>query len=271
MNSLQKTALSVALNSHNLLLTGAGGSGKTYVVKHMVNYIKQTEKRNVHITASTGMASTCYKEFGCTTLHKWCGIRPSSALISDDDIVESIIQKGEYQHILKTDMLVIDEIGMISAKTFDTVECICRKLRKNVKYFGGLQVLVIGSFTQLPPVPNKKANDIGEYCFESEIFSKAIPHHVHLTEMMRQKDLVLGKLVQELEVGAPSETSEKLIRTLERPLGLPPQVRPSVLLGTNFAVDMYNQERIHDQHGQKVYYRAIDEGTLLFLLEYLKI
>ena len=79
--------------------------------------------------------------------------------------------------------------------------------------------------------------------------------------MMRQKDHILGKLVHELEVGAPSEALEYLIRTLERPLNLPPQVRPSVLLGTNFAVDMYNQERIHDQPGQMVYYRAIDEGN----------
>lgn len=155
MNPLHKTARSVALNGHNLLLTGAGGSGKTYVVKQIVNYIKE-KNRNVHITASTGMASTCYKEFGCTTLHKWCRIKTTTAFISDEDTVESIVQNGDYQHILTTDMLVIDEISMISARTFDTVEYICRKIRKNVKYFGGLQVLVIGSFTQLPPVPNTK-------------------------------------------------------------------------------------------------------------------
>jgi ATP-dependent DNA helicase PIF1 len=259
MNTLQKRAVEIALSGHNLLLTGAGGTGKTFVMKHIIRNLK-TSHKNVGVTASTGMASTCFAEFNATTLHRWCGLSFELENRNLEEIVQSIISRGNCENIVLANALVIDEISMISAKTFDLFEYICRKIRKNPNYFGGLQVLLSGSFTQLPPVANGRNQDNGQYCFESDIFKNSIPHHVHLTEMLRQKDHQLATLVQELETGCPSPKSEDLLRTLNRPLVAPPNEKISVLMGTNFAVDCHNQEMLHEAPGELKSYRAIDKG-----------
>lgn len=259
MNRMQKRAVEIALAGHNMLLTGAGGSGKTFVMKEVIKQLKGKQK-TVSVTASTGMASTCYKEFSATTLHKWCGIGTQYRNRTDQEIVDDILGKSDCSKIKETDVLVIDEIGMVSAKTFKLVEFICRTIRQSSYYFGGVQILLTGSFTQLPPVPNKASNDTGEYCFETDIFQNAVSHHVHLTDMMRQQDKELATLVQELEAGAPSEKSEELLNTLQRPVAVPEGEKATVLLGTNFAVDCYNQERIHEMNGELRSYRAIDAG-----------
>jgi hypothetical protein len=50
-------------------------------------------------------------------------------------------------------LLVSDDIDIsTSNKLFDQLEYICRKVRTNDLYFGGLQVVGSGDFFQLPPV-----------------------------------------------------------------------------------------------------------------------
>ena len=259
-NKLQNVAMDIAISGHNMLLTGAGRSGKTYIIKQIIKELKMKNK-TVHVTVSTGMASTCFKEFEGTTLHKWCGMKGTCTNETHSDIVEMIREQGNYENVISADVLIVDEVGMVSVKLFETVEYICRELRENGRYFGGLQIILCGSFTQLPPVPNKISNDPGEYCFQSDIFQKAIgQHHVHLVDMIRQKDFELGKIVKELEIGEPSDESEQLIRSLERSLDDDASANATVLLGTNLAVDMHNQERLHELSGEFKYYRSEDEG-----------
>lgn len=258
MNKLQKQALDIALEGHNLLITGAGGSGKTYVLKQIIRQLQATLK-NVDVTASTGMASTCFEEFASTTLHKWSGLGVQYRRETPQEIVETILSRP-HEQIVKADVLVIDEIGMVSAQTFDLIEFICRKVRNSNKYFGGLQLILSGSFSQLPPVPNKACNDIGKYCFESDVLKECIPHHVHLSQMMRQEDTALATLVKELESGTPTAESEQLLQSLGRTIAVPKGEKATVLLGTNFAVDCYNQEMLHQNPGDIRYYRAVDEG-----------
>ena len=69
--------------------------------------------------------------------------------------------------IRTVDVLVIDEIGMLSRTVFDMLESVSRKVRNRDTVFGGLQVIVAGSFKQLPPIPNPWQGDTGEFCFES--------------------------------------------------------------------------------------------------------
>ena len=130
-----------------------------------------------------------------------------------------------------------------------------------------------GSFTQLPPVPKKVNHDIGQYCFESSIFTKSIPHHVHLVQMLRRKEGELANLVRELELGSPSDKSEELLKFLERPLvNVSESNYTTVLLGTNFAVDCYNQEKMQVALGEAQSHKAIDKGNSnVIIVAYLKI
>ena len=77
---------------------------------------------------------------------------------TDEQLLQLLQHDSAYtaasNRIKKTDVLIIDEISMISARVFSQLEFICRNLRGNDCVFGGLQVIVGGDFRQLKPVPN---------------------------------------------------------------------------------------------------------------------
>ena len=95
------------------------------------------------------------------------------------------------------------------------VNCICQLGRKTNLPMGGIQVIVLGDFYQLPPVPNKWVQDPGHYCFKSSICKHLIPHEFLLQEVHRQHDTIFIKAVSETARGAPScETSEFIVWTV---------------------------------------------------------
>ena len=63
----QKEALDILKMGHNVFLTGAAGSGKTYVLNEYIKYLKDNEVE-VGVTASTGIAAT---HMGGMTIHSW--------------------------------------------------------------------------------------------------------------------------------------------------------------------------------------------------------
>ena len=74
------------------------------------------------------------------------------------------------------DLLMIDEISMLSKKVFNSIEFIARTLRENMHHFGGIQVIGSGDFYQLPPVPNPMNNDTGNFAFTNRVWNKVFPH-----------------------------------------------------------------------------------------------
>lgn len=87
-------------------------------------------------TASTGMAAQNYT--GGTTVHHWCGI--GDGRYADTALLAVIQHTETAKRIVDSDVLTIDEVGMLSATVFETVEYICRNIRQIDRVFGGLQV-----------------------------------------------------------------------------------------------------------------------------------
>ena len=73
-------------------------------------------------------------------------------------------------------MLIIDEISMMSKRTFEMLEYVLR-LKDPCRRFGGMQVILVGDFMQLPPVRNKRYGDEGEFCFTSLILVSTQFHY----------------------------------------------------------------------------------------------
>ncbi|XP_060577963.1 ATP-dependent DNA helicase PIF1-like [Ruditapes philippinarum] len=96
------------------------------------------------------------------------------------------------ERISNTCCLIIDEISMLSRRTFELVENVCRHVKNNNLCFGGLQIIGCGDFKQLPPVPNKYVDDDKDYCFTSQLFDIAFPHHVNLTKVFKEVDIIMS-------------------------------------------------------------------------------
>ena len=145
----QDEALEILKNGHNVFLTGAAGSGKTYLLNAYIQYLK-AKGVNVGVTASTGIAATHMEGI---TIHSWAGIGLLRTA-SDAEIQKIVGIRRIARRFQKTQTLIIDEVSMLDAERFDLLEKVARLARGNEEPFGGMQVVLCGDFFQLPPVSN---------------------------------------------------------------------------------------------------------------------
>jgi ATP-dependent DNA helicase PIF1 len=155
------------------------------------------------------------------------------------------------QNIISTDVLIIDEIPMISSKLLSQVEHLCRNLRNNTCIFGGIQMVLVGDFYQLPPVPNALYGDNGRYCFTAPFFQNGFPHIVQLCCIHRQSDSDLITCINELETGNLSDTSVAFLYSLSRPIRN--QDEAVQLFARNFDVDVFNHKKVQHMSGELKY------------------
>ncbi|XP_048237959.1 ATP-dependent DNA helicase PIF1-like isoform X2 [Haliotis rufescens] len=138
MNLEQKEALDIALSGHNLLITGQCGTGKTYTLRNIIKALKSAG-RKVGITAVTGLASKQYQDLGGETLHHWAGL--FDGRFSKEEVLTNVLNNDAYGNCLKnitlSEVLIIDEIGMLSAKLFEVLEYVCSHCRSKEHWFGG--------------------------------------------------------------------------------------------------------------------------------------
>ena len=217
------------------------------------------------VTATTGMAATQF--FGATTLHRWCAL--GHDILSKADTVDRLRNTRDdvVTRIKSTDVLIIDEVGMLSQHTFEFIEHVVREIRGSTKVFGSIQLIAAGSFTQLAPVPSLKNGDLGLYCFQSELFTKVFPHHVHLTQVRRQDEVKLSDMVEELCMGRPSAKTNENMNELQRELPACAENERVVLVGTNFAVDLLNYTSLHNPESNNPIrnYVAVDRGNAYYI------
>ena len=176
----QESALAILKTGANVFLTGEPGSGKTYTINAYVDYLRQHGVEPT-ITASTGIAAT---HIHGQTIHSWSGIGIKNHLSAYD--LEKIVST-EYivKRIQKTKIIIIDEISMIDATTLDTVDKVCREIKQNDEPFGGIQVVLVGDFFQLPPISREKEIN---FAFESDVWKKMKLIICYITEQHRQND-----------------------------------------------------------------------------------
>ena len=203
----QSEALDILKSGYNTFLTGPPGSGKTFLLNKYIEYLKKKDVA-VSVTASTGIAAT---HMGGTTLHSWSGLGIREEL--NDIDVRKVCDKGYMRvRIKSTNVLIIDEISMIKASQFEAVNKICQYIKRNLRPFGGMQIICSGDFFQLPPVDKDRTNGHPEIKFvnESDIWKKMEMKICYLDEQHRTKDKKLHKILNHIRDTEP-EKSKKLL------------------------------------------------------------
>ncbi len=143
----QAEALTILKTGANVYLTGEPGSGKTHTINTFVAWLRASGIEP-SVTAATGIAAT---HISGMTLHSWSGIGIADHL-SAADIDRIASREHVARRIAKAQLLIIDEISMLSAATFELVDRVCREVRRKDEAFGGLTVVLVGDFFQLPPI-----------------------------------------------------------------------------------------------------------------------
>jgi ATP-dependent DNA helicase PIF1 len=196
----------------NIFITGPGGVGKSALIKHIYRDAKCNNKE-IFVTALTGCAAILL-ECNARTLHSWAGIglgnKPVNALISN-------IRKRPltYANWKYTNILIIDEISMLSLKLFNKLDEIGKIIRRNNKPFGGIQLIFSGDFYQLPPVGDKDDIETQQFCFESNEWNNTFKplNQLNLTKIFRQTDEVYATILTQLRQGIIKKRNNELLLT----------------------------------------------------------
>jgi ATP-dependent DNA helicase PIF1 len=182
----------------NLFLTGAGGTGKSTVIRDMYRHAL-TNRKKIQVCATTGCAAILLKS-RAQTLHSWAGIGLGGATAMS----KVLGNRRSMKRWMETDILIVDEVSMLSDKLFELLDDIGRTVRDSPKPFGGIQVIFSGDFYQLPPVD-------ADFCFESSRWKTTFPNVVQLTTVYRQVDEVYRTLLDEIRHGRLSKASHAVL------------------------------------------------------------
>ena len=230
MNEKQLEAFNIVKNNENLFLSGSAGTGKSFTIKKIVEYLEHNNI-NYGLTALTGCAASLING---QTIHSYLllGINKSLKDIYDD-LSKKYISKLKLLKSLNT--LIIDEISMMSNELLELIDELFKMIKSNTLPFGGIQVIMVGDFHQLPPIK-------GNYCFTSPSWDVLNMNNVILTDLIRQKDdLVLQEILEELRTGKMSDKTFEILKSLNKTKFIG-DIKPTKLFPVNNTVDKINNK-----------------------------
>ena len=241
----QDQAFAILKTGTNVFLTGEPGSGKTHLVNQYVAYLRR-RKIEPAITAATGIAAT---HISGMTIHSWSGIGIRNKLDKYDlDRITSI--ERVVRRIENANILIIDEISMLSADTLSMVDAVCREVRRSLERpFGGLQVIFVGDFFQLPPVTGDDRNIPVKFAYESVAWQACDPTVCYLTEQYRQDDQDFLAVLKAIRNNAVSAEHEQHILTRKRDHASVSDLIPR-FFPHNAAVDQLNEQMLEKLAGK---------------------
>ncbi len=250
----QEQALTILKTGANVFLTGEPGAGKTYVINRYVEWLRE---RGIEpaITASTGIAAT---HVGGMTIHAWSGVGIKKDL-SEWELEALHEREPLVRRVRSAHVLIIDEVSMLDSKLLTLVDKALCSLRHSDKPFGGLQVVFVGDFFQLPPVSK---NEQSLFAFASPAWDDANPLVCYLSEQHRQDDGLFLQLLGAMRSGELEDEHRELLRSRYQANGAPQGA--TRLYPHNEDVDRLNTEALSRiENTAKVYHMRTSGSTTL--------
>lgn len=187
LNEKQNSAILAVSQGKNVFLSGSGGVGKSVTVRKIIEMFNTSTV----VMAPTGIAAL---NIGGMTIHSAFKLGHKILLKSD---ANKINPKTEQLFSTSSPVkrIIIDEISMVRSDILRIIDLQLRKIRRNNRPFGGLQIIVVGDFYQLPPVLTDNEKDVfnteydSPYCFSTETWAECDFEYIELDQVMRQTDL----------------------------------------------------------------------------------
>ena len=262
MNPIQEHALDVALSGRNVFVTGSGGTGKTYWIHKFCDTLlaekyrgdKDLYGRSVVLVAPTGIAATA---IGGTTIHSSLGVGiPVTTAYFD-----RVLRPKNRKRVSKWKTMIIDEVSMLAGDFLDQMDRVLRMARPMFcqKPFGGIQIVCVGDFHQLPPIANKVEYGFKNegFAFQAAVWDQAEFVNVVFDKLFRQDgDRRFAKLLNKVRSGDAKTAAMALAdiaaecrngcrsAITETTLVNNSGIRPTRIFALNVNVDEINQREL---------------------------
>ena len=247
----QGEALTILKTGANVFLTGEPGSGKTHTINAFVGWLRAAGIEP-SVTAATGIAAT---HVSGMTLHSWSGIGIAESLSRAD--VDRIATKEHIaKRLSKAKVLIIEEISMLSAKTFEMADAVCREVRRVDAPFGGLTVVLVGDFFQLPPI--SRSGEV-TFAYTSPVWRSLNPLTCYLTEQYRQDDADFLDVLSAIRSGTVETLHHEHLTARHTVVSQLPPDAPK-LFSHNADVDRINAAELAKLSGVSKKFRMSSKG-----------
>ena len=250
----QQKAFDAVEAGKSIFLTGPGGTGKSYLLKALYELIPYRKGKHVTITALTGCAALLLGRHA-KTVHSWAGVGLAK---EPANVLASTIKRSRKTlcRWLGTDVLVIDEVSMMTPEFLEKLNDIAKRVRNNTAPMGGMQIVFVGDFYQLPPVLKDKTEDI-PFVFESNIWKEIVQDTVFLKRIIRQADPAFHKILGEARTGELSTESLAVLEKIKNTKKWQDlEIRPTLLYAKRAIVDRVNESNLKSLEGNNVTFHA---------------
>jgi len=238
----------------NIFLTGSAGSGKSHIIKE---WRMKSASDEIPVLASTGAAAVLV---GGRTFHSFFGLGILEGGI-EATFERAIKDRRLAKRLKEVHTLLIDEISMISGQAFEAADRISRRILGQNQAFGGLRIVAVGDFSQLPPVA--RGGEARDWCFstdswrdcEFQVIELRINHRVKDSEFLQVLEKVRqGQISTEVKdfLNQRLDASQRLFKEADRDLSEAPRLFPR-----RDQVDQFNQESLAALPGTLKKYQSI--------------
>ncbi|MFH1444229.1 MAG: AAA family ATPase [Candidatus Peregrinibacteria bacterium] len=204
LTSCQKKAMPLLKGKENVFLTGEAGTGKSYLLGH---FLKGKGTERYPVVASTGASAILV---GGRTFHSFFGLGILEGG-SENTIRRALRSRKLIDRLIQADCLVIDEVSMLSGTVLETAERIAQKARDSDAPWGGLRIIAVGDFAQLPPVDDSVLGK--EWGFLHEVWQRSQFVPILLKTVVRTQDTEYLKLLQSVRNGDVSNEVENYLNS----------------------------------------------------------
>jgi len=255
----QAAAFSDIVNGHNVFLTGAGGCGKTFLLRDVHHFLRSHKFLKGALTSMTGVTAIMING---KTFASFFGFGIEEGTKTE---MWEVVRKKAYlgKRFRSISVLVIDEISMLSAEMLEAASYVASMFRKcPQKPFGGIQVILCGDFSQLPPIS-------GAYAFLSPLWDELNLRYHELKGNHRQStDIGFYMMLNSVRVGnVDTYVRNTLKERVNAELAVPEGVEPAELTSRRIEAQQINEERLQklDASTEQTYiakFEWVDRGTL---------
>ena len=181
----------------NLLLMGAAGTGKSYLIQQYLKSLSNKERKKVLVLAPTWKAAS---NLGGITVHK------AFELDTNVQTTEPITKIPKALRGVHT--IIIDEVSMLRIDVFNRIVQISQYLEQKRKR--SIRFILVGDFGQLEPVcyPSDKEeiqkgypSAEGILCFHAPLWDSLHLRKVKLFQIHRQADAIFSEKLTQLKYG----------------------------------------------------------------------
>lgn len=258
--------MEILKSGKNAFITGPAGSGKTFVLNRYIDWAKSSGA-DLAVTASTGIAAT---HINGITLHSWTGMGIRDNISNAE--MKDLLKRGYLRRrFLRAQILIIDEISMLSRVQLDLADLIFREFKQIDAPFGGVQVVLCGDFFQLPPIRQQRESAgvrraaQSSLNFAEEDAPSEFSYHArswkgldlkicYLDEQHRQSDKEFLRALNAIRSNSAGESVAGYLQSrVNAKINLP--VAPTRLYTHNVDVDIENNLELQKISGKEFCYK----------------